>query len=116
MRGRDGAGLVEGGGEEGVVGEAVDRSGQAAGGLEEGLEGGCLEQRELAAGQGEAVGFDPLGVDQQVVPMCLEIAERKLAVKAVRGEGPAVHRRPAGVGGEGQLPEQVLRPPGARAR
>ena len=56
MRGRDGAGLVEGGGEEGVVGEAVDRSGQAAGGLEEGLEGGCLEQRELAAGQGEAVG------------------------------------------------------------
>ena len=52
----DGAGLVEGSGEEGVVGEAVDGSGQAAGGLEEGLEGGRLEQRELAAGQGEAVG------------------------------------------------------------
>ena len=41
----DGAGLVEGGGEEGVVREAVDLPGQAAGGLEESLEGGGLEQR-----------------------------------------------------------------------
>ena len=52
----DGASVVEGGRDEGVVGVAVDLPGQAAGDLEEGLLGGRRKQRELAAGQAEAVG------------------------------------------------------------
>ena len=50
MLARDGASLVEGRREEGVVGVAVDLPRQAAGDLEEGLKGGGLEQWELAAG------------------------------------------------------------------
>ena len=51
----DGSCLVEGGGGEGVVGDAVDLPRQAPGALEQGLDGGRLEQGQLAPGEAEAV-------------------------------------------------------------
>ena len=49
------AGVVEGGGGQGVVGDAVDLSRHAVGGLEQDLERGRSEQGELGAGQAQAV-------------------------------------------------------------
>ena len=54
--GGDGTGVVEGGGGQGVVGDAIDESGQRARALEHGLDGGRLEQGEFAAGEAQAVG------------------------------------------------------------
>ena len=54
--GGDGAGVVERGGGQGVVGDPVDEPGQPARALEQGFDGGGFEQGELAAGQTQAVG------------------------------------------------------------
>ena len=51
-----GAGVVERGGGQRVVGEAVDLARQSARALEQRFDGGGLEQRQLAAGQSQAVG------------------------------------------------------------
>ena len=61
MVGVDGPCLVEGGGGQRVVGDAVDLARQAARALEQGFDGGVLEQGEFAAGKAEAV-LD-IGVD-----------------------------------------------------
>jgi hypothetical protein len=55
MLGGDGLRPVDGGGEEGMVGEEVDPSRQGVGGLEDGLDGGRLEEWELASGEAEAM-------------------------------------------------------------
>ena len=54
--GVDGARLGDGGGGQGVVGDAVDAPRQSAGGLEQGLDGGRLEQGQFGAGEAQAVG------------------------------------------------------------
>ena len=54
--GVDGPGVVDGGGCEGVVGDAVDEPWQAARALEQRLDGGGFEQGEFAAGEAQAVG------------------------------------------------------------
>ena len=58
--------LVEGGGGEGVVGDAVDLAGQAPCALEQGLDGGSLEQGQFASREAEAVleiGVDLLSIE-----------------------------------------------------
>ena len=54
--GGDSAGLVDGGGGEGVVGDAVDEPRQPARALRQRLDGGRFEQGEFAAGEAQAVG------------------------------------------------------------
>ena len=64
--GVDGSCLVEGGGGEGVVGDAVDLAGQAPCALEQGLDGGNLEQGQFASREAEAVleiGVDLLSIE-----------------------------------------------------
>ena len=56
MLGGDGAGLIDGGTGERIVGEAVYLARHPLGGLEQRLDGRGLEQRQLAAGQAQAVG------------------------------------------------------------
>ena len=48
--------VVDGGGGQGVVGDAVDESWQTARALEQRLDGGGFEQGDLAAGEAQAVG------------------------------------------------------------
>ena len=54
--GVDGSGIVESGGGQRVVGDAVDEPGQPARGLEQRRDGGGLEQGDFAAGQTQSVG------------------------------------------------------------
>ena len=58
--GGDGAGVVERGGGQGVVGDTVDEPGQPARALEQGLDGGGFEQGEFAACETQAVGALPV--------------------------------------------------------
>ena len=57
MVGIDGAGLVECGGGECIVGDSVDLARQSAGALEQGLDGGGFEQGQFATGEPQAVGW-----------------------------------------------------------
>ena len=64
--GVDGSCLVEGGGGERVVGDAVDLAGQAPCALEQGLDGRDLEQGQFASREAEAVleiGVDLLSIE-----------------------------------------------------
>ena len=54
--GVDGAGIVDGGGGQRVVGDPVDEPGQPARALEQRLDGWGLEQGDLTAGEAQAVG------------------------------------------------------------
>ena len=56
----------------------------------------------------QRVALDALVVDEQVVPVRLQVAERELPVQAVRRERSATLGRPAGVDGEGEIAVQVL--------
>ena len=56
----------------------------------------------------QGIGFDAFGIQQQVVAVALDIAEGKLPVQAVRGDGPGFEGGRAGVGGERQGSEQTL--------
>ena len=56
MLGGDGAGAIDGGGGQGVVGDTVDEPWQSAGAVGQRLDGGGFEQGVLAAGQPQSVG------------------------------------------------------------
>ena len=56
MDGGDSLCPIKGGGDEGVVGQQIDLSGQAAGGAEDGLDGVGFEDGEFGSGQAQQVG------------------------------------------------------------
>src|ERR1700678_4836254 len=57
-----GLGLGDGGGDEAVMSELVDLSGQSLRGLEDGLDGGGLEERQLGSRASKQVGEGGAGL------------------------------------------------------
>ena len=88
MLGVDGPGVVQRGGGERVVGDAVDLARQAAGTLEQGFDGRRLEQRQLASGKSQAV--PDIGIDLVAVePGEVVSDDEALGERFVHGHGEA---------------------------
>ena len=91
MVGVDGSCLVEGGGGQRVVRDAVDLSRQPTRALEQGLDGRRLEERQLAACETEAVreiGVDLLSIEAGEVVTDDEALAESLAGKELSGISP----------------------------
>ena len=80
--GVDGLCVVQGGGGERVMGDAVDLSGQAAGALEQGLDGRGLEQRQFASGEAQAMA--DIGVDLVAVEAGEVVSDDEALGRATR--------------------------------